>query len=187
MRDIKVASRYAKSLLKISIENNSLESLYTDMQLINQVCEENRELVLLLKSPVIKRDKKQAIVNDIFGKHLSELASTFITLIIKKKREGILGDIAASFIDIYKDYKHIRTAQVTSAIALSKEQKENVVALLKSTSKDDGSVELLEVVDESIIGGIILRVGDKQIDESIKRKLINLEMEFENNPYVKDF
>lgn len=187
MRDIKVASRYANSLLKIAIDENSLEELYRDMQSITNVCAGSRELVLVLKSPIIKRDKKQAILDDIFGKDLSKMANLFIALIIKKKRAGLISDIAASFIDAYKRHKHISTAQITSAIPLSKTQKDNIVALLNDTKNKDASLELTEVIDPSIIGGLIVRIGDKQIDESIKRKLTNLEMEFDDNLYVKEF
>jgi len=186
MRDIKVASRYAKSLLKIAIDENALEELHNDMKLVNNVCSTNADLVLLLKSPIVKSDKKSEILNAVFNKQLSKIANTFITLIITKKREGILGDIAASFIDIYKHHINIKTAIVTSAIPLSKSQKESVIAILKS-SKETASVDLKEIVDENILGGMILRVGDKQVDESIKRKLMNLEMEFDENPYIKEF
>jgi F-type H+-transporting ATPase subunit delta len=186
MRDIKVASRYAKSLLKIAIEEKALEELYTDMQLVNKICAENRELVLLLKSPVVKSDKKQAILTAIFDKNLSKIAATFVSLITNKKRAGILDDIAASFIETYKQHKNIKTAQVTSAVALSKAQKDGIIAILNS-AKDASSIDLHEVIDTNIIGGMILRVGDKQVDESIKRKLKNLEMEFDENPYVKEY
>jgi F-type H+-transporting ATPase subunit delta len=183
MRDIKVASRYAKSLLKIAIDENSLEDLHKDMQFVNNVCSQNKELVLLLKSPIVRTDKKSAILNEIFGKDISKVASSFISIILTKKREGILSDIAASFIDAYKIHKNIKTAQVTSAVALSKQQKDGVIAILKSTNNTE-SVDLTEIVDPAIIGGIILRVGDKQVDESIKRKLTNLEMEFDDNLYI---
>ena len=186
MRDIKVASRYAKSLLKIAIDENTLEDLHKDMQLVNEVCAKNPDLVLLLKSPIVKTDKKRNIVDAVFEKQLSKIASTFISLIITKKREGLLSDIAASFIDIYKHHKNIKTATVTSAVQLSKTQKDSIITILKAT-KETADVDLKEVVDPKIIGGMILRVGDKQIDESIKRKLMNLEMEFEKNPYIKDF
>lgn len=186
MRDIKVASRYAKSLLLIAIEENSLEELHNDMQLVNDVCSNNNDLVLLLKSPTIKSDKKKAILDTLFTNQISKIAASFISIIITKKREGLLGDIAAAFVDTYKLHKNIKTAQVTSAIALTKEQKEKVIALLSSTN-NSSAVDLNEVVDPTIIGGMILRVGDKQIDESIKRKLMNLEMEFDENPYVKEF
>jgi F-type H+-transporting ATPase subunit delta len=185
MRDIKVASRYAKSLLKIAIEENSLEDLYNDMELVKEVCNNNKDLTLLLKSPIIKSDKKTLILNEIFGEKVTQMTSKFMAIITSKKREDILGDIASSFIDIYKSHKNIKTAQVTSAIPLSKEQREKVIALLKEKNNSE-TIDLAEVVDPTIIGGMILKVGDKQIDESIKRKLINLEMEFNNNPYVSE-
>jgi F-type H+-transporting ATPase subunit delta len=188
MRDIKVASRYANSLLKIAIQENSLEDLFADMQAIKQVCDGSRDLELVLKSPIIKSDKKQEILDAIFGKNLSKMSILFIALIIKKKRAGLISDIAAAFVSAYKNHKHISIAKVTSAIPLSKAQKENIVSLLNNTSiNKEASLEIVEVVDQSIIGGLIVRVGDKQIDESIKRKLINLEMEFDENPYVKEF
>lgn len=185
MRDIKVASRYAKSLLKIAKEENSLEDLYKDMVLVKEVCNNNKELTLLLKSPIIKSDKKTLILNEIFGEKVTKMTSTFMAIIASKKREDILGDIASSFMDIYKFHKNIQTAQVTSAIPLSTEQKEKVIALLKEKNNTE-TIDLVEVVDPSIIGGMILKVGDKQIDESIKRKLTNLEMEFNNNPYISE-
>ena len=78
MIDIKVASRYAKSLLKIAIAENSLEDLYNDMVLVNDVCENNKDLTLLLQSPIIKTDKKTVIMNEIFGGKMSQIASSFI-------------------------------------------------------------------------------------------------------------
>lgn len=184
MRDIKVASRYAKSLLSIAVENNELETVYKDMLLVGETCSESKELTLLLKSPIIKPDKKEAIVAEVF-KGVSKITTSFMAIVIRKKREGILGDIAYSFIEAYKVHKNIKTAQVTTAVALSEDQRNKIVALIKADG--NGDVELHEVVDESIIGGVVLRIGDTQIDESLKRKLNNLEMEFSNNPYVKEF
>ena len=185
MRDIKVASRYAKSLLKIAIDENSLEDIHNDMVLVNNVCVKNKELTLLLQSPIIKTDKKTIIMNEIFDGKISTIASSFIAIIISKKREGILADIASAFIDTYKIHKNIKTAQVTSAIPLSADQKDKVIALLKA-SKNTVAVDLTEIVDPSIIGGMIIKVGDKQVDESIKRKLTNLEMEFDDNLYIPE-
>lgn len=186
MRDIKVASRYAKSLLKIAIEDNALEALHNDMVLVNDVCTNNPDLGLLLKSPIVKSGKKKIVMDAIFSAHLSEISNTFISLIITKKRENLLSDIASSFIDIYKIHKNIKSATVTSAVPLSKEQIDAVSAILNASKETEG-VDLTEVVDPSLIGGMILRVGDKQIDESIKRKLTNLEIEFEKNAYIKEY
>lgn len=184
MRDIKVASRYAKSLLEIAIEQNSLEELHNDMQLVKSVCDNNHDLVLLLKNPIVRGDKKKAVLDKVFSGNISVMASTFINIILTKKREAILLDIADAFINVYKDHKNIKSAEVTTAVALNEEQRNKIVALLKENQ--DSDIELKETVDTNIIGGMILRVGDKQIDESIKRKLTNLEMEFNDNPYVKE-
>lgn len=185
MRDIKIAYRYAKSLLGIALEQNSLEELHNDMQLVNTTCIQNNELVLLLRNPIIKGDKKHTILNAIFDKKISTISHSFINIIVTKKREGLLADIATAFINIYKEHKNIKTAYVTTAIPLSNSQKEKIIELLKSTYK--ATIDLQETIDKDIIGGMILRVGDNQIDESIKRKINNLEMEFKKNLYVKEY
>jgi len=183
MRDIKVASRYAKSLLGIALEQNTLEAVYHDMQLINNVCAQNKDLVLLLQSPIVKRDKKEAILTEIFGKNISILSYTFISIILVKKRESLLPDIANSFIDVYKTHKKITSALVTTAIPLSEDQKLKIINLVKNQGND--TIELIEKINSDLIGGMIIKIGDKQVDESIRRKLTNLEMEFDKNPYVK--
>ena len=185
MRDIKVASRYAKSLLKIAIDENVLEELHNDMKLVHDVCTNNHDLVLLLKSPIVRTDKKTAILNEIFGEKISKISNSFISIILIKKRESLLADIADAFIDIYKHHKNITTASVTTAVALTEDQKSKVIALLNNEGKS--AVDLKEVVNADIIGGMILRIGDKQVDESIKRKLKNLEMEFGENLYIKEY
>ena len=185
MRDIKVASRYAKSLLKIAIEENTLVELHSDMVLVNDVCNNNHDLVLMLKSPIIRTDKKKAILSEIFGKNISPMSNAFISIILTKKRGGLLSDIANAFIDIYKLHKNITTASITSAIELSKDQKSKIINLLLNDKRDN--IELKEMVNPDIIGGVIVRIGDKQVDESIRRKLKNLEMEFDENPYVKEY
>lgn len=185
MRDIKVASRYAKSLLKIAIEENSLEELHSDMVLVNSVCTNSPDLVLMLKSPIVRTDKKKAVLSEVFGKNVSAMSNAFISIILTKKREGLLSDISDAFIDIYKTHKNITTATVTTAVTLSKEQKSKIIALLGKEGKSD--VDLKEVVNADIIGGMVLRIGDKQVDESIKRKLKNLEMEFDENLYIKEY
>ncbi len=184
MRDIKVASRYAKSLLKIAIDQNSLEELHNDMKLVHDVCVDNHDLVLLLKSPIVKTDKKAAILKEIFGNKISIISNSFISIILTKKRESLLADIANSFIDIYKVNQNITTAYITTAVPITKEQKSKIIALLKI--KNENNIDLKDIVNPDLIGGMIVKVGDKQVDESIKRKLKNLEMEFDENPYVKE-
>src|SRR5687767_14884464 len=98
MQGTKLASRYAKSILDLSLEKGELEKVYADMKLILTVCRENKDFSLMLKSPIIKPDKKGAIMNAVFGKNVSAITREFINIIVRKKREYALENIAGSFV-----------------------------------------------------------------------------------------
>lgn len=185
MKEIRVASRYAKSLLGLAIEQNKLEEAYADMKLVAETCSSSRDLSLLLKSPIVKSDKKQAIVDQIFSGQMSELSNAFVGIIIRKKREYLLEDISKEFLMQYKAHKNIVTAQVTSAVQLDDALKQRILALVAGNEGE--GVEMVESIDKDIIGGFIVRVGDKQIDASIAGRLADLRQEFNKNEYVAEF
>ena len=109
MKSTRLTSRYAKSLLNLSIKQNCLEKTLADMNHINSLCDKNKDLILLLKSPVVKTDKKRLILSNIFSKSVSEITMSFIVIITNKKREMYLQGIAESFISLYKKYSNIET------------------------------------------------------------------------------
>ncbi|MBN8701439.1 MAG: ATP synthase F1 subunit delta [Bacteroidetes bacterium] len=185
MKGTRVATRYAKSLLKLSTERGELERVFADMQLIYNTHTGSKDLELFLKSPIIKSDKKDAVLGEIFGDKISKITKEFIEIIVRKKREEHLGIIAESFVNQYREQKKILTAVVTTAIGLDDSIRTKVLELIKKSAK--GEVEIQEHVDKDIIGGFVLRVGDKQIDASIARKLKQLASNFSDNPYVKEF
>ncbi|NUM49875.1 MAG: ATP synthase F1 subunit delta [Flavobacteriales bacterium] len=186
MADIRVSSRYAKSLLSLAVEQNCLEQVAKDMHFIEKVIYENKPLLLLLKSPIIKTDKKISILSEIFEKNISAVSFSFIKIIARKKREVILQNIASSFNTQYKTLKHIDTAYITTAVPIDENLRKTILASIKKTINNH-NLELIEKVDSTIIGGMILRVGDKQIDESIRRKINDLQKEFSKNPYIKEY
>lgn len=173
-----VANRYAESLMGLAVESNQLEAVRNDMKTIEQLCKENREFSLFLKSPVIKTDKKQAVINSVFKGKTTDLTLSFLNLIASKHRESLIEHIAAAFNEQYKTNKNIWTAVVTSAKGLDNVTKQKVSDLVKSQLK--GEVELVEKIDANTIGGFILRIGDKQIDRSVARQLSNLKKELTN-------
>lgn len=181
---MKAASRYAKSLLDLALEQGALEAVYQDMIFVLRSTEHNRELQVFLQSPIIKTDKKVAVFNEIFGQ-LNKVTRIFIELVTRKRREAALVEIASSFIDQYKNYKKIITAVVTTAVGLDDTLRSQVMDIVKKSAQ--GEVELVEKVDKNIIGGIILRVGDRQVDSSILRNIKNLNRTFAENPYIKEF
>lgn len=175
MKGTKVASRYAQSLLELAIEQNELDATYNDISLIYNTCVGARDFSLFLKSPIIKPDLKRETINKIFEGKVSKLTSAFVGLLVKKGREGILEAVAKSFIDQYKVHKNILTAEVTSVIEFDSDLNNRFATALKdSTGKE---IELNNAIDKDLIGGFILRMDDKQLDNSIKTQLKNIKKE----------
>ena len=94
---LRLASRYSKSLIQLAIENKKLEEVHTDMNLLHQVCKDNRDFVLMLKSPIINGDKKKYILEKIFSDRVSDITINFFEILVRKRREAYLDDIARSF------------------------------------------------------------------------------------------
>ena len=185
MKQSRVTIRYAKALLQLSVEQNSLEDAYNDMMFINSLCSECKDFSILLKSPIVKTDHKLRIFGEIFASKISKVSMMFVSIITSKKRESYLAEIARSFIALYKRYNNIETATVTTAIPLTEALKNEVIAYIKADSDND--VELSEVVDKSIIGGAIIRIGDKQLDTSVASEISELRQMFNKNLYLQDF
>ncbi len=173
-----VATRYAKSLMELSIQSNQLEAVRTDMKMVDGLCKQNREFALFLDSPVIKTDKKISVLSSVFKGKVSDLTLSFLTLITKKHREGVIKEIASAFDDQYKQNKNIFTAVITSAKGLDTTTKQKVVDLIKSQLK--GEVELVEKIDANVIGGFVLKMGDQQIDKTVSRQLSNMRKQLLN-------
>lgn len=176
MSENKAGSRYAKSLIDLSTEQNVLEEIRNDMVLIEQVIDQNSELEAILQNPVIPLDKKSSILEGIFGKSVNTITKSYLKLIVSKGRAAILYDTTKAFVRQYNAIKGIVTAEVTSATALTAENKAEIVAVVK---KEIGANEVIikEKVNEELIGGFILKVGDRQFDASITGSLNKLKKE----------
>lgn len=185
MKGIRIASRYAKSLLYLSLEKGKLDEVYADMQLVGATIDQSRDLELLLLSPVIKTDTKVKVLTLVFGSKIGEISNAFMTLLTNKGREGMLGEIAQSFVDQVKVHKQIVSAKVVTAAPIDADTKSKINALATKLASGK-SIELVEKVDETLIGGFILNVGDLQVDASISGEIKSLKREFEKNPYVPE-
>lgn len=183
MKQARASIRYAKALLQLSIEQNNLEHSFNDMRLLSKICSQNRDLSLLLKSPIVKTDQKNKIFNEIFSTKMQQLSLDFVKIIIKKKRESLLPAIAKIFIDLYKTEKNIVTAAVTTATPISPLLKEKIISYIKT--RNNNKVELIEVVDNNLIGGAIIRIGDKELDISIASDISELRQSFNKNLYLQ--
>ena len=176
MAHSRAAARYAKALLDFATERNLVEQVHTDMQLFGQVCEENRGLVNLLESPIVPHHKKFAVLRDIFQNLVHPVSFSIFEIITRKNREKILFDVAKEFHALYNGYKGIQTAQVTTTFPLDDALRNQFEAVVrKNTGKEP---ELREKTDASLIGGFVLQIGDRQIDNSVKGKLQKLKQQF---------
>jgi len=183
MQGTRVASRYAKSFIDLAIEQGVLEESYSDMKSVLSLCESNHDFLSFLKSPLIKTDKKQAVLKKIFDGKLNKITDAYIQLITSKKREIYLAEIAFEFVNLYREKKKILTAVITTAKGIDDVIRKEIMAIVKGTGNSE--VVLQEKINADIIGGFILRIGDKQVDASISRKLINLKRSFKENPFMK--
>lgn len=173
-----VASRYAKSLLDLAVEKGQLDAVYADMLQVREVAGGSREFITFLNSPVIKTDKKIAVLKSIFEGKVNALTLGFLTIVATKRRESVIPEMVNSFIDQYKAHKNILTAVVTSAQGLDAATRQKALDLVKTQL--NGEIELVEKTDSDLIGGFILKIGDKQIDRSVSRQLSNLKKELTN-------
>lgn len=186
MSVIRIASRYAKSIIDLAAERGELEEVLSDMQGM-QAAVKNRDLYLLFKSPIIKSDKKRAVFNAIFDGKISKLSSEFFNIIMRKGREQYIPEIATDFIRQYKENSHITTIQLTTAHEIDQSILDGIEAKLLASNVTDKKVEIENKVDESIVGGYILEIGDKLYDDSVKGKLDKLKKAFSKNEYEKAF
>ncbi len=178
MSDQAVAYRYAKSLIELAEEKGITEIIQKDMQLFDQVCNENRAFELALKSPVVKHFKKLSILKEIFKDKINPMTLSIFEIITNKNRESILPSLASEYLRLYDVLKNNLTAEVTTVSDLNDAQRKEFIALVANATGKN--ISLKEKVNADLIGGYILRVGDKQVDTSVKRKLNDLKVEFLN-------
>lgn len=184
MSEFRIASRYAKSLLVLAVEKNQLEDIKQDMVLFSKVCKENREFVLMLNNPIVDSLRKAAIIRAVFKGKVQEMTSLFFDIVSRKNREFVLPKIATVFGQLYNEHKGIISAEVTTTFPLDDSLRKEVKRIIKEISSKE-EVELNEKIDESVIGGFLIRVEDKQIDETIQSKLSQLRRELTQNQYIK--
>lgn len=171
MKSTKVASRYAKSLLELAIDQKKVDSVLADMQFLLQTNNSSRDFELLLSSPIINSAKKISVFELIF-EQFEEMTMSFIKLITKNRRESMLAVIAEEFNRQVKEYKGIVPITIVSARPLDDETRKKIVSKVKSSV--DGELEITEEVDESLIGGFMVKMGDTRIDASILSQFNNL-------------
>jgi len=176
-----ITVRYAKAFFSIAKEKKLLDILKTDIQLVLDVCYNSSDFVLLLESPVVKTSKKVQLISKIFAEKINKLSLNFLLLISENKREVYIPGICRNFLAFTRKDQNIRSAVITTATKIEKDIILKIETLIAKELK--AKIELSSKVNSEIIGGMILRIDDKQYDASIatqlkkiKQKLLETEL-----------
>ena len=173
----KLASKtYGDALFETGLEEGKLDSFYEEVQGIQAVLAENPDFSRLMNHPKILKEEKEEIVETVFKGRLSDELTGFLKLIVTNKRYGEIDSILEYFVLRVKEYKNIGVAYVATPIELTKAQQDDVEKKLLDTTKYV-AMEMHYSIDESLIGGMVIRIGDRVVDSSIRTKLENLEKE----------
>lgn len=178
MSGSRAAIRYAKAVLSLATDQKSADTVNSDMKLITTTIAQSEDLNQMLQSPVVRSSEKKAVLLAVF-KNANVATINLIDTLIANKRLPLLNSVAASYVQLYDELRGSQVATVTTAIPLSAALKTKVLAKVKELTGKEA--EVTNVVDESILGGFILRVGDIQYNASIASKLDKLKREFTLN------
>ena len=184
MQNPRLAIRYAKSLLDLAQEQGKLEEVFNDIKLLDNICKNSREFANVLKSPIIKEDKKNKILESVTEGKISLLTSSFIKLLGSKGRESNLVEIISAFIDQYNIVKGIHKVKLTTAVEVSDAVKNDFISKIKA-SEGIENIELESSVDDSLVGGFVLEMEGWKADASIRRDLMDVQKQFLNNDYIQ--
>nr|WP_317631223.1 ATP synthase F1 subunit delta [uncultured Flavobacterium sp.] len=173
----RAAVRYAQAVLDIANANNNASDVNRDMEQIAEIVKENAELATFLQNPVVKAQVKENALNEIFASATPATKGLF-QLLTSNQRFEILADIATKFSQLYDESRGVQVATVTTAIPMSKELEVKVLKKIKEIS--DKNISIVNVVDPTIIGGFVLRIGDQQFNASVNGKIQRLKRELNN-------
>ena len=178
MNDTRAAIRYAKAVLDIAVDNKATDAVEKDMRSVVNTISDSKELKDMLASPILKGETKKSALLSIFkGSH--QISEGLLKLLVDNKRVGMLNEVALKYIILNEQLKGQDVAFVTTAVPLTAVLEKKILAQVAKITGN--KVTIKNKIDESIIGGFVLRVGDLQFDASIANKLNNLKREFTNS------
>lgn len=168
-----VSKTYGEALYELAMEEKKTRDLLQEIQAVQEVLAQNPDFDKLLKHPGIPKQEKLQVMRTVFGGRVSDTLAGFLEIVISKERYGDLGAIFSYFIAKVKEEEKIGIAYVTTAVTLNAQQKESVCARLLETSAYE-TMEMHYSVDETLIGGMVIRINDRVVDSSIRTRLNHL-------------
>ncbi|HNY01041.1 MAG TPA: ATP synthase F1 subunit delta [Bacteroidales bacterium] len=181
-----LAGRYAKALFELALEKGAMEEVHRDSRLIEKICDESRDFRLMLKSPILDSGKKLAVVRSLFAGKIHELTLNYLLIMIRKKREPFIPAIAHHLTELYQEYHNILTVRFLSPAEPDEATRRQVLQLMENYTH--AGIDLRSEIDDTLVGGFVLKWQDKQYDASIRRKIENIRSKIAKvNLYKKGF
>lgn len=171
-----ISKTYGEALFETAMDVKNVDGLFEEAEAVRGTLMENPKLLQLFNHPNIIKEEKIQVMKSVFEGRVSAEMSSFLQIVIEKGRQNELDAILAYFIGKVKEYKHIGIAYVISAAELTDTQKKQIEEKLLETTGYE-KIEMNFSVDESLIGGLVIRIGDRVVDSSIKSRLYEMKKE----------
>lgn len=183
MEDYRININYAKALFIVANDAGLLDDVCRDMRLVNSVCAENHTLNVVFANPVVREDKKVAILKDLFESRVNKVTMLFLAFVVKKRRTINLKGISNAFVELYRDDKDIVLSRLVTATEVDDEATRAVKeALMRYTKKN---IELQSYVKPELLGGFSVTFDNNMYDASLSTAVNKLRKEFSKNDYER--
>ncbi|MEF9992148.1 MAG: F0F1 ATP synthase subunit delta [Paraclostridium sp.] len=164
-----IASRYAEALFQVGEESNSTEKLYNELKAVVDIIKENTEFSNILKSPIVSKEDKKTLLSNIFGAQIDKEMLNFMKILADKDRLSFLASIQEAFKALLNKKNNILEGIAITAVSMKEDEVKALQA--KLSTKYNKTVILKNEVDESILGGVLVRLGNEEIDGTVKNRL----------------
>ncbi|MFO7656206.1 MAG: ATP synthase F1 subunit delta [Bacteroidales bacterium] len=179
MNEGKIAIRYARALHSLAIEQNLQDLVRVDMEVVQSLVSKVLEFKILINNPVIKPSVKIDFLNTLFGETFQKISLSFLHLVVHNNRLGYLDHMARVYTDLCKKTDRIESAILTTPYPLDKDIRHSMIKYIEK--KLNTHIELEEKTNESLIGGFVLRIGNRQIDASVSNNLARIRTQLLNS------
>lgn len=167
-----IASRYAEALFQVGEETNTTASLNEELLAVVNILKSNEDFFNVLKSPLVGKGEKKDLLEKVFQNQLSENLSNFLKIIIDKDRVSAIEAVQSSFKELLNEKENVLEGIAITAVPMSQEEIKELE--LKLSKKYNKNVTLENNVDESILGGVLVRLGNEEIDGTVKTRLAGM-------------
>ena len=171
-----VSKTYGDALFDLALEENKIDELFEEVLALKQILKENQDFTKLMNHPKVVKEEKEEVMEAVFKGRVSDEITGFLKIIISNNRFSDIFSVIDYFVARVKEYKKIGVAYISTPLELSDKQKSDVEKRLLETTVYE-KMEMNYSIDEELIGGMVIRIGDKVVDSSIKTKLGKMERE----------